>query len=131
LREAQEDRAAADPRSEDVRDAERRRIARDLHDGALQSLTHALAVAGRNASSDNDKLLPILRQIGRRLRAAIHGLRLEENGEASFSAALREVVQVHRELTPGCMVSPLPARLDSRSDQAGTTVRLQVALSRP
>lgn len=102
LREAREQRAIADHRLEDVREAERSRIARDLHDEVLQGLTHALAVTGRHAPSRDDELYAILQQVGRQLRAAIYGLRLERNGERTFSEALRELVELNRELTPAC-----------------------------
>ena len=46
LREAERQRQEAERRLNDVREAERSRIARDLHDGALQGLTHALAATG-------------------------------------------------------------------------------------
>ena len=41
------ERAAADERMREVRVAERQRIARALHDEALQELTYALTVAQR------------------------------------------------------------------------------------
>jgi PAS domain S-box-containing protein len=102
LHEAQEERAIADRRLEDVREAERSRVARDLHDGALQALTHALAVTGRHAPSRDDDVHAILQQVGRQLRAAIYGLRLEGDGERPFSKAFRELVELNREMAPAC-----------------------------
>jgi PAS domain S-box-containing protein len=101
MREAQEQRAVADRRLEDVREAERSRIARDLHDGALQGLTHALAVTGRHAPSRDDEVNAILRRAGRQLRAAIYDLRLERDSERPFAEALAELVALNRELTAG------------------------------
>jgi PAS domain S-box-containing protein len=105
LRDAQEQRAAADRRLEDVREAERSRIARDLHDSALQGLTHALAVTGRHAARRDDEVNAILRRVGRQLRAAIYGLRLDGESERPFADALRELVALNRELTAGCEMS--------------------------
>jgi PAS domain S-box-containing protein len=105
LREAEEQRAITDRRLEDVRDAERSRIARDLHDGALQGLTHALAVTSRYGSSPDDDVYAILQQVGRQLRGAIYDLRLEQDGEGPFSDALREMVALNRESAPTCDVT--------------------------
>jgi PAS domain S-box-containing protein len=105
LKQAQEQREAADARLEGVREAERSRIARDLHDGALQGLTHALAVTGWRRGSRHDELHGILQQVGLQLRAAIYDLRLDHEGERSFSDALRELVELHREMAPNCEVT--------------------------
>jgi PAS domain S-box-containing protein len=100
LRAAQRQSADADRRLDEVRQAERSRIARDLHDGALQTLTHALAVTGRHAAGRDDELFAILQQVGGRLRSAIYDLRLEQDGERPFSDALRDLVEVNRETAP-------------------------------
>jgi PAS domain S-box-containing protein len=105
LRQAREQRADAERRLNEVREAERSRIARDLHDGALQGLTHALAATGRHASRGDDEVYAILQQVGRQLRAAIYDLRLEQDGERPFSDALRELVELNREMTPPCDVT--------------------------
>jgi PAS domain S-box-containing protein len=105
LREAQDQRAIADRRLEDVREAERSRLARDLHDEALQGLTHALAVTDRHAPGRDDEVHAILKQVGRQLRGAIYDLRLERDVECPFSDALRELVEVNREMAPTCEVT--------------------------
>jgi PAS domain S-box-containing protein len=105
LTEAQEQRGLADRRLEEVRDAERSRIARDLHDEALQGLTHALAVTGRHAPGRDDEVHAILQRVGRRLRAAIYGLRLDGDRERAFADALHELIEVNREMAPGCEVA--------------------------
>jgi PAS domain S-box-containing protein len=105
VREARDQRAIMDRRLEDVREAERSRIARDLHDGALQELTHALAVTGRLASGRDDDVHAILQQVGRQLRAAIYDLSLEHDVERPFADALRELVALNREVAPACEVA--------------------------
>jgi PAS domain S-box-containing protein len=105
LREAQTQRADAERRLEDVREAERSRIARDLHDEALQGLTHAIAVTGPYGPSRDDDVSAILQRVGRQLRAAIYDLRLDRDGERPFSEALRELVELNREVAPSCQVS--------------------------
>jgi signal transduction histidine kinase len=105
LREAQEQRAAADGRLEEVRDAERARIARDLHDQALQGLTHALAVSGRHAPSADPEVHAILQHVDHDLRAAIYDLRLEQAAEHPLSGSLSELVELNREMAPGCEVA--------------------------
>jgi PAS domain S-box-containing protein len=105
LRDAQEQRAIADRRLENAREAERSRIARDLHDGALQGLTHALAVTGRHGSRRDDDVYAVLEQVGHQLRAAIYDLRLGQHGERSFSDALRGLVELNRKVAPSCEVA--------------------------
>jgi PAS domain S-box-containing protein len=105
LREAQEQRAAADRRLEEVRDAERARIARDLHDQALQGLMHALAVTGRRAPNADPEVHAILQHVDHDLRAAIYDLRLEQAAEHPLSGSLSELVELNREMAPGCDVA--------------------------
>jgi PAS domain S-box-containing protein len=105
LRDAREQRAQADRRLEHVREAERSRIARELHDEALQGLTHALAITGRHGRSRDDEVSAILQQVGRQLRTAIYGLHLERDDEHHFSEALGRLVELNREMAPSCEVT--------------------------
>jgi signal transduction histidine kinase len=104
-READQQRAEADRRLDLVLEAERSRIARDLHDEALQGLAHALVITGSREAGRDGEVAGILQQVERQLRAAIYDLRLEPDGERPFSAALRELVEVAREMRPGCDVT--------------------------
>ena len=69
----------------EVREAERRRMARDLHDGPLQDLTYALTAAQLAQSLTEDPNLErwlgrtaeALKRTGRELRTAVYDLRLE------------------------------------------------------
>src|SRR4051794_9953792 len=58
---------------------EHSRIARDLHDGALQGLMHALIATQSEGTNRDDDLNAILRQVDQQLRAAIDDLSPEES----------------------------------------------------
>jgi PAS domain S-box-containing protein len=96
LHEAQQQRQEAERRL----DAERSRIARDLHDGALQGLTHALAATGSQGTNRDDDVNTILREVGQQLRVAIYDLSLEETGQRAFGDSLRDLLDVTRKLAP-------------------------------
>jgi PAS domain S-box-containing protein len=95
------DRKKAEQRLVEAREAERGRIARALHDEALQSLTDAVALAttaDRTKAEPRltDQLLPILRRAGAQLRAAIYDLRLESEEHSPFVELLERLVDEHR-----------------------------------
>ena len=68
------ERSRIERRVRDAREAERRRIARDLHDEALRDLSLALTEARRAPPAG--QLVPALKRVGDRLRSAIYDLRL-------------------------------------------------------
>jgi PAS domain S-box-containing protein len=90
----------------DVREAERRRMARDLHDEALRDLTNALAHAGAVGTSAGAadaveqlaRLVPALKRAGDQVRAAIYDLRLDTRATRPIRELLEELVKVEREL---------------------------------
>jgi PAS domain S-box-containing protein len=91
----------------EIRRAERRRIARDLHDIALQDLSGALQslrlthLRSRNTGADLD-LKEELEALGRAtsgLRGAIYDLRYEK--ERPFVKSVESLVELNRQLTPG------------------------------
>jgi PAS domain S-box-containing protein len=92
------ERDAAQRRVGEVRDAERRRIARDLHDGALQELSAVIA------ATTDERLRSTLTGIGEQLRAAIYDLRLEEEQARGFANALRELVALQAEMPGGAAI---------------------------
>lgn len=93
-------------------EAERRRIARDLHDQALQDLTDALAEASaaETAAGEGETaerlahLVPTLRRTGQQVRAAIYDLQLDAEGKRSVRELLVGLVNVQRELAPDCHI---------------------------
>ena len=112
------ERKRAEGALREVREAERRRLARDLHDGALQDLTYALAEAQIvQALNDNPELngritdeIEALRSMERRLRAAVYDLRLGGEGGRPLVELLEALVNEGRRMSPGCEV-----RLDVES----------------
>jgi signal transduction histidine kinase len=90
----------------EIQEAERRRIARDLHDIVLQDLSGALqglqaiqvegTAQGRNA--DLKPEVEALRAAVGSLRNAVYDLRLE--GRQPFVRAVEALVELNRELTP-------------------------------
>ena len=89
------EREWAEARLEEARELERSRIARALHDDALQALADAmvLATAAREASPSGltSQLVLKLQRVGRQLRGAIYDLRLgaEHNSVAPVARRAR------------------------------------------
>jgi PAS domain S-box-containing protein len=110
----------------EVRDNERRRIARDLHDDALQDLTQAIVDARGAVSSPADAhqrlagLGPALERVGSQLRGAIYDLRLTAEEDRPFPELLTALVDLHRaravdadlelRVGPGAPADPLGKR---------------------
>jgi len=100
------ERKRAEEAAFEVREAERSRLARDLHDGVLQDLSvvvqqlEARRLASEIEASDAGLGLEIgaLRRAVRGLREAIYDLRPSD--EAPFPQMVEEMVRRYRELTP-------------------------------
>ena len=88
------DRADTAQRIRDVREDERRRMARALHDEALQDLSYVLAEAVLIGPPAAD-IVTGLTRIGRQLRGAIYDLRLGDEEHRPFPELLRELISRH------------------------------------
>jgi PAS domain S-box-containing protein len=97
------ERRHAQKRLIEVKEVERRRIARDLHDEALQDVTYALALAARAyVAEPPDELAAALKRVGEQLRGAIYDLRLGGEERTTFPELLRGLVAVHRAMVVDC-----------------------------
>src|SRR5215216_2709289 len=94
----------------EIREAERRRIARELHDVVLQDLTYALQsmqVARRmpegvdRAGETENQVEALKRAVGG-LRDAIYDLRLESARERPLVRAVESIVELNRQIGEGC-----------------------------
>jgi PAS domain S-box-containing protein len=96
----------------EVREAERSRMARDLHDEALQDLSHALVEAQRVRSDSKDPrpvqrmegLIAALDRVGQQLRSAVYDLRLGGEQDRPFSELLESRVELQRAMAPECEI---------------------------
>ena len=92
----------------EMREAERNRIARDLHDGALQDLSYALAETRHILSVPEDpemgrrleRAVEALERMGPELRGAIYNLRVEEERNKPLPESLRILVELGRRMNP-------------------------------
>ena len=103
------ERKRAEEALREVREAERGRIARELHDGALQDLTYALAEAQliRTLSEDQqlnarlDQEIAALKRAAQELRSAVYDLRLEESVQRSIVSSVEDLVDLNRRIGQG------------------------------
>ena len=102
------ERKAAEERLREVREAERGRLARDLHDEALQDLTLALAEVqlGQATSREPDlarrleRVAGALMRAGQGLHGAIHDLRLGGDRGQTLAELLEWIVKLNRQSSP-------------------------------
>lgn len=93
---------------EEIREAERNRIARDLHDGVLQDLAYAvqtLEFAKLNAGDASlqkelQEALDTVRRGVRGLREAVYDLRLGEEEDQPLLRLAESLVDLHRRMAP-------------------------------
>jgi DNA-binding NarL/FixJ family response regulator/signal transduction histidine kinase/PAS domain-containing protein len=91
------ERSGVEQRLLDVREVERRRIARGLHDEALQDLAEAMTQASADGHAS---VTTLLERVGEQLRGAIYDLRLGGEASRPFPELLEGLVEVHRAMAP-------------------------------
>ncbi|MGH9270249.1 MAG: ATP-binding protein, partial [Ilumatobacteraceae bacterium] len=89
------ERSLGERRLHDAREAERRRIARQLHDEALRDLDIALAEVPQ---ARHPQLAAVLARIGARLRCTIYDLQLTAKEQLPFRDGLEELAALYRTL---------------------------------
>ena len=125
---ARVEREVAEEQLQGIREAERSRVARDLHDEALGDLTYALAEAQHIQSISTepgpterlDRLVSALKRVGPQLRGAIYDLRLGAERDRSFSGLLESLVVLHRGMAPELEIT-LEAEDGNLSETLGET----------
>jgi PAS domain S-box-containing protein len=104
------ERKRAEEALRQIREAERRRIARELHDVVLQDLTYALQSMqvlkkfpeGAGREGETERQLEALKRAVGGLRDAIYDLRLESVGERPLVRAVEYIVELNRQIGGGC-----------------------------
>src|SRR5215203_282914 len=104
------ERKQAEEALRQIREAERRRIARELHDVVLQDLTYALQSmqvlrrmpAGVDRDGETGRQVDALKRAVGGLRDAIYDLRLESVRELPLIRAVESIVELNRQIGGGC-----------------------------
>ncbi len=88
----------------EIGEAERRRLARDLHDGVLQDLSYTTAamgiiqlnVEGTSLEEELQKAIDAIRRAAQGLRAAVNDLRIEDERDRPFPDLVESLVERNR-----------------------------------
>jgi len=104
------ERKRAEKALREIREAERRRIARELHDVVLQDLTYALQSMqvlrrmpeGVDRAGETEHQVEALKRAVGGLHDAIYDLRLESVRERPLVRAVESIVELNRQIGDGC-----------------------------
>jgi PAS domain S-box-containing protein len=96
-----------------VREAERKRLARDLHDGVLQDLSYTAATVGMLMLEAEDAELEerlqaavdAIRRAATGLREVVNDLRIEDEGGRAFSEMMESLVKRNRTMARNVEIS--------------------------
>jgi signal transduction histidine kinase len=106
------ERTEAEQERREVREAERSRMARDLHDEALGDLSYALAEAqlvqsmsGEEETTQRlERLVEAIKRAGHQLRGAVYDLRLGAEQDRPFAELLEDLLELHRTMATDCEI---------------------------
>src|SRR5918995_671434 len=135
------ERKRAERMLEEIREAERNRLARELHDSTLQDIVYALQEVQVMQVVSGDDLNPALEATAEALKRSIEGLRgaifelrLKESLDRSLVSSLESLVDLNRRMARGryelelVVEDDFPARLPNKTGQELTRL-LQEALT--
>ncbi|HET6687960.1 MAG TPA: sensor histidine kinase, partial [Rubrobacter sp.] len=135
------ERKQAERMLEEIREAERNRLARELHDSTLQDIVYALqevqvmqVVSGDDLNPALEDTAEALKRSVEGLRGAIFELRLKESLDRSLVSSLENLVDLNRRMARGryelelLVEDDFPSRLPNRAGQELTRL-VQEALT--
>jgi PAS domain S-box-containing protein len=135
------ERKRAERMLEEIREAERNRLARELHDSTLQDIVYALQEVQVMQVVSGDDLNPALEATAEALKRSIEGLRgaifelrLKESLDRSLLSSLESLVDLNRRMARGryelelVVEDDFPARLPNKAGQELTRL-VQEALT--